>query len=106
MNNAKCCLIITTTDNLENANNIASYLIEHKLAACVQLDDILSFFYLEGKPCQSKEFRLMIKTLSASYSAVEKAILERHNYSIPQIIKFDITSGLPKYLDWVEGAVK
>ena len=106
MNNTECCLIITTTDKLENANDIISYLIENKLAACVQLDEILSSFYWEKKLCQSKEFRLMIKTLSSKYDDVEKTILEYHNYSLPEIIKLDITSGLPQYLDWVKEGLK
>ena len=73
MNSTEFCVIITTTDNLKNANDITSYLIENKLAACVQLEEVLSSFYWEEKLCQSKEFRLMIKALSASYSDVEKA---------------------------------
>ena len=101
MNSTEFCVIITTTDNLGNANNITSYLIENKLAACVQLEEVLSSFYWEEKLCQSKEFRLMIKTLSASYSDVEKAIIKHHNYSLPEIIKLDITAGLSQYLNWV-----
>lgn len=106
MNNVECCLIITTTDKLENANNIILYLIENKLAACVQLDEVLSYFHWEQKLCQSKEFRLMIKTLSDNYEAVEKAILKHHKYSLPEIIKLDITSGFTQYLHWVKDALK
>ncbi len=106
MNDTTCCLVITTTDKLENANNMISYLIEHKLAACVQLDEIASSFYWEEKLCCSKEFRLMIKTVSDKYGSVEKAILEHHNYSLPEIIKLDINSGLPQYLDWVRKVLK
>lgn len=106
MKNIECCLIVTTTDNLKNANEITSYLIENKLAACVQVDKISSAFFWEGKICQSKEFRLMIKTLSSNYNAIEKAILQKHNYNLPEIIKLDITSGLPQYLNWVEEVLK
>jgi len=105
MNSTEFCVIITTTDNLENANEITSYLIENKLAACVQLEEVLSSFYWEEKLCQPKEFRLMIKTLSTNYSDIEKAIIKHHNYSLPEIIKLDITSGLPQYLNWVRQAL-
>lgn len=44
MNSTEFCVIITNTDNLENANEITSYLIENKLAACVQLEEVLSSF--------------------------------------------------------------
>jgi periplasmic divalent cation tolerance protein len=105
MNSTEFCVIITTTDNLENANEIASYLIENRLAACVQLEEVLSSFYWEEKLCQSKEFRLMIKTLSNNYRDIEKAIINHHNYSLMEIIKLDITSGLPQYLNWVRQAL-
>ena len=101
MNSTEFCIIITTTDNLKNANDITSYLIENKLAACVQLEEVLSSFYWEQKFCQLKEFRLMIKTLSTNYSDIEKAIIKHHNYSLPEIIKLDITSGLSQYLNWI-----
>ena len=101
MNNTECCLIITTTDNLKNANEIISYLIENNLASCVQLDKVLSSFYWDKQLRQSNEFRLMIKTLSSKYDDVEKTILKYHDYSLPEIIKLDISSGLPQYLDWV-----
>jgi periplasmic divalent cation tolerance protein len=47
----------------------------------------------------------MIKTLSTNYSDIEKAIIKHHNYSLPEIIKLDITSGLPQYLNWVRQAL-
>ena len=28
----------------------------------------------------------------------------RYNYNVPEIIKLDITSGLPQYLNWVKGS--
>ena len=102
-NKEECCIILTTTDSLEVAKNITSHLVESKLAACVQLDEVMSYFYWEEKLCEAKEYRLMIKALSGNYSNIEKAIVKRHNYSVPEVIKVDIASGLPKYLDWVRG---
>lgn len=105
MNSMEFCIIITTTDNLENANEITSCLIKNKLAVCVQLEEVLSSFYWKEKLCQSKEFRLMIKTLSSNYKDIENTIIKYHNYSLPEIIKLDITSGLPQYLSWVRQAL-
>jgi periplasmic divalent cation tolerance protein len=103
---SKISIVITTTDNKKIANNIASYLIENKLAACVQMDEVLSFFKWEGRTQQTKEFRLMIKTLSDKYSDAEKAILKHHNYSLPQVIKIDVDSGFDSYLNWVRDEVE
>jgi len=45
----------------------------------------------------------MIKALSDNYNEIEKSIKLNHNYQLPQIIKLDITDGLPEYLKWVQG---
>lgn len=105
MNKSKdtgCCIILTTTDDKEVADKLASYLVQNNLAACVQIDETTGFFKWEGKFSQGKEFRLMIKTISENYNDIEKIIRVNHNYTLPQIIKLDITAGLPEYLDWIK----
>ncbi len=104
MSNTEYCLIITTTDDLKIANDIISYLLKNNHAACVQIDEVSSWFCWGKKLCQSNEFRLMIKTLSSKYADVETIIVKYHNYNVPEIIKLDITSGLPQYLNWVKGS--
>jgi len=101
MGKKDCCVILTTTNNKETAELIAKTLIENKLVACVQMDEVQSFFNYEGRLEKTKEFRLMIKANSDNYNAIERAIRVNHNYQLPQIIKLDITAGLPEYLDWV-----
>jgi len=103
MNDKKCCIVVTTTDNKDIAMLIAKTLLEGKLAACVQLEDIQSCFCYEGKYKQIKEVRLSIKASSDNYDAIEKSIRFNHNYQLPQIIKLDITAGLSEYLAWVNG---
>lgn len=41
-------MVFTTTDNEEAARFIAKTLIGNKLAACVQLNEVQSFFYHEA----------------------------------------------------------
>ena len=102
MNNKKHIIIVTTTDDKKVAVAIAQALLEAKLAACIQINNIDSLFMWNGKLSKIKEFRLLIKTRDSHYSEVEKFILNNHNYDLPQIIKLDITDGLPSYLEWIE----
>ncbi len=102
MYSSKCCVVLTTTDSKKTANLIVKTLLESKLAACVQIDKVESFFYYEAGYRQANEFRLMIKAPSDNYSEIEKSITLNHNYHLPQIIKLDITEGLPEYLQWVQ----
>lgn len=97
----ECCVVITTTDSEKTAELIAQKLIDAKLAACVQLDDVQSFFYHNDGVKKGKEIRLIIKAPTINYDLIEAAIKQDHNYQLPQIIKLDITAGSEDYLDWV-----
>ena len=103
MSREECCVVLTTTDDREIAEFIVSTLIKDKLAACVQIDEVESFFEYEAKLKKTKEFRLMIKATSDNYRAIENSIKINHNYQLPQIIKLDIAAGLPEYLKWIQG---
>lgn len=95
-------VILTTCPNHNEAKQLASDLIEKKLAACVQLNPIESFYTWEGNVQIDPEIRLTIKTKTALYGAVETFILKHHSYDIPQIIAIDIDAGYLKYLDWIQ----
>lgn len=101
MESKDCCIVLTTTDSKENASLIAETLLKDKLAACVQIDKVESFFYYEASYRQTNEFRLMIKALSDNYKLIEESIKFNHSYQLPQIIKLDIVDGLPEYIEWV-----
>ncbi|XVN41649.1 MAG: divalent cation tolerance protein CutA [Rickettsia endosymbiont of Argas persicus] len=97
----ECCLVLTTTNDLQIAEKIAFTLLELEFAACVQIDDVKSYFKWEEKINVEKEYRIIIKTTSSNYKKIESKILEMHNYVIPQIIKVNIEGGLQTYLSWL-----
>lgn len=100
------CIILTMTDDKGVADKIAEHLVSNKLAACVQIDEVRSIYNWEAKLQKSSEFRLMIKALKSDYAALEKAILDVHNYSLPQIIMLDITGGFVEYFKWLSDSCK
>jgi periplasmic divalent cation tolerance protein len=96
-------LVVTNLPDSESAFNLARQLVELRLAACVNvLPGVASFYEWEGKLEQATEHTLVAKTLSARYAEVERAILTRHPYALPEIIAVELTNGLPAYLQWVE----
>ena len=99
------CIIVTTTDEENNAENMASHLVSEKLAACVQIDKVKSYYSWKAELQIDNEYRLSIKAPAKNYDAIERAILEIHNYSLPQIIKLDITDGLDGYLKWIDSSL-
>ncbi len=97
-------MVITTAPDREIAEKLAEGILSRKLAACVQMIDIRSFFHWEGALQKEEEIALHIKTTEARYSELEAWIKSVHPYDVPEIIKVPITGGLPAYLDWIESA--
>lgn len=93
--------VLTTTDSLEQARIISRALVERKLAACVQVSRIESYYVWEGTAQNDKEYRLLIKTTGERYSEVEAAILELHSYELPAIVGLDITDSYEPYAEWI-----
>lgn len=95
-------LILSTTDSEELARAIASALVEHREAACVNIvPGVSSIYRWEGKTCDSREWLLLIKTPVERFEAVRGRIRAMHSYELPEVIAVPITAGDPQYLHWV-----
>ena len=97
----KLIAVLTTTESGEEAKSIAAHLVEHKLAACVQIEKIQSVYTWDGATQDSAEFRLLIKTLEDRYRDVEAAILELHSYELPAIYAVPLEHAHEPYAEWV-----
>jgi len=95
--------VFTTTETKEEAEKIAQYLAEQKLAACVQITGpIASTYRWKGKVETAQEWLCLIKTREDLYDKVEKAIKELHSYETPEIIAVPIVKGTSEYLSWLD----
>jgi periplasmic divalent cation tolerance protein len=96
------CMVITTAPEREEAEKLAQGILENRLAACVQLSDIRSFFFWDGQIQNDDEVSLIIKTTTKRYAALESYIREYHPYDVPEIIQLPITGGSSEYLAWLD----
>ncbi len=80
----KYCLIITTYADEDNGKKIIDTLLTERLAACVQVMPIQSYYHWQGEIANDAEKLLLIKTKSALYTKVEKAIIAHHAYELPR----------------------
>tara|TARA_B100000614_G_scaffold241351_1_gene242402 strand:- start:424 stop:723 length:300 start_codon:yes stop_codon:yes gene_type:complete len=95
-------MILTTCSTEADAGNLASALVEKKLAACAQIHPVTSVYTWEGEVHKDPEFRLIIKTKSSLYDRVEHFIRENHSYEVPQIVMIPMGKGLSEYLNWID----
>jgi len=95
--------VTTTTETKEQAQKIAQYLVETKLAACVQITGpITSIYRWKGKVENTQEWLCLIKTREELFNKVETAIKKLHSYEIPEIIAVSIFKGSKEYLVWLD----
>ncbi|MFZ6029899.1 MAG: divalent-cation tolerance protein CutA [Chloroflexota bacterium] len=101
-----CCTILNTAGSQEEADRLANLLVSEKLAACVQIIPITSWYRWEGVVHHEGEYLLLIKTVTDLYPSVEAAILAHHSYEVPEIVQLSITAGLERYLGWIAESVE
>lgn len=99
--------VICNCPNEQVANQIATELVEQRLAACVNiLPKIKSVYRWQDKIETDIEIQLLIKTADALYSQLEQQIILHHPYEVPEIIAVPILKGSPGYLQWLKENIK
>lgn len=97
-------LIITSCGSREEAELIATALVEASLAACVQILPATSVYRWKGKVERSEEYVLHIKTRDALAERVEATVCELHSYELPELLMITIAGGSADYIDWMRSA--
>ncbi len=100
-------LILSTVSEIKTGKHIAKTLVDEKLAACVNIIPYTKSFYIwEGKTEEDDEALMIIKTEKDLENKIIQRIKELHPYSLPEIITFNISGGLPEYLNWIFESVR
>ena len=99
-------VVLTTCGNDEDATLLARWLVEQRLAACVNaIGTVASTYRWQGRVEQAQETLLIIKTTASRLGAVEKAIRDHSKYELPEFIALPVQAGGAAYLDWVRESV-
>ncbi len=101
MSGTDVVLVVSTVPERE-ARGLADRLLEEKLVACVNmLGPVVSRYRWEGKIEEGQEMVLLMKTLASRKERLRQRIQELHSYTVPEVLEFDVDSGLGGYLEWV-----
>ena len=99
-------LILSAASTHDEAGRIAEALVAERLAACVQLSPIESWYRWEGKIEHAPETRLHIKTTADRADQVRDRIRALHSYEVPEIVILPLGGGSAEYLEWIAEGVR
>jgi periplasmic divalent cation tolerance protein len=98
----ECVQVLTTAPSEEEAERIATALVEARLAACVQVvGPVISHYRWQGALEREREWQCLAKTTLSRFAEVEEKIRELHSYEEPEIIATEIVAGSSGYLSWL-----
>ena len=96
-------VVFTTCNSQEQGAQLARHLIEHQLAACVNiLTGARSFYRWKGEIEQASEVVLIIKSRRDVFEKLREAIAQLHSYEIPEVIAVPVVDGSDAYLAWLD----
>ena len=93
---------MTACSTRDEARKIAGALLDERLAACVQVKEVESFYRWNDEIQHEQEYVLSIKTRDANYAKISERVQEMHSYEVPELIKIGIEDGSEKYLNWIK----
>lgn len=89
------------------ASSLAETLVEHGVAACVNIVPMMSSVYRwQGTVQRDDEALLIIKAPASGFESLKETILAHHPYELPEILAVNPAEGHAPYMDWVLNAGK
>lgn len=99
--------IYMTAGNKAEAQKIAKSLVEHRLAACVNiLENMQSVYRWENDIQVDTEVVLIAKTTERLVSELIEKVKSLHSYDCPCIVSLPISDGHAPFLEWIHDEVK
>jgi periplasmic divalent cation tolerance protein len=100
-------IVLTTAGSWEEAEHLARHLVEHRLAACVNVvPGVRSLYRWKDAVETATEWLLLVKTTAGALASVETAIRELHSYELPEFLVLMPEAGSARYLEWIGAGVR
>lgn len=91
----------TCRERLEAQKIIHALLDQHLIACASIFPEIESIYRWEGKIEESKEIKVILKTVDKHFDAIQNYILKHCSYEVPEIVQIGTVQGNPSYLSWI-----
>lgn len=94
--------VLTTTANAEDAQRIATALINGRLAACAQIiGPVTSVYRWQGTVETALEYQIVAKCRASQFTQASNCIQSLHPYDLPQVVAVPIVAGSVNYIKWM-----
>ena len=100
------CMIETAFDNLDEAKQVISKLLDEKLVASCQMVESNSKWNWKQEQEESKEYLVFVKTKKSLQEKIYNVIKEIHSYDCFEFAVFELDSCNDDYLNWIEKETK
>jgi periplasmic divalent cation tolerance protein len=98
----KLVMIYSTFPDTATAKQVGKRLVEHELAACVNIiPQMTSVYFWEGKLNCDDEAVMLIKTRASLASRVVEEVEAQHPYETPAVLVLEVAGGARAYVSWL-----
>ena len=100
-------VVLCTCGKEEEAGKLAHFLVEARLAACVNIiPRVRSIYHWSGNVEESEEWLLIIKSSRSLFGELRLAVERIHSYEVPELLELSVVDGAPNYLGWLDASLK
>ena len=100
-------LVVLITVPVDRGEELADFIVENKLGACVNLvPEVRSTYWWKGNVERDREALLVVKTSAGKFRELKEKVKEVHPYTVPEIIALPIVAGNEDYLKWIEESLE
>jgi|SRR5688572_16002594 len=97
-----CVVVWTTIGHTSDGRDMATILVNERLAACVNvMPEMESTYRWKGQVETDHERQLVIKTTVARVASLRARLHELHDYDVPEFVVIPIAGGSEAYLNWI-----
>jgi periplasmic divalent cation tolerance protein len=94
--------IYSTAPSLAEAERMARFLLEQRLAACVNiLPGMVSLYRWKGEIERAAEVVMIVKTTAEAADAAMDAIAKAHSYEVPALVVLPVERASQTYGAWI-----
>jgi periplasmic divalent cation tolerance protein len=95
-------IVIVTTANKQEAENIAQQLLKKRLIACANITGpVSSLFHWSGKLEKAAEYLIFMKSRKDLFDKLAETVKALHSYEVPEILALPVVDGYKPYLAWL-----